>query len=155
MFNTDGTKFFTQVKYNAYKSKTPIYPVSDTKAGGAAWDTKTHIVYDSFMKPRTKYSSFYPIKAGQMMYSIKGSLEDIYAWKDFISNVLDREDVSAREINEFAGSSINNLRTVFHSTCTSQINYIGNTTETAGTNRIFSANLVIKFEYHVTDIYNN
>lgn len=142
--------------YSNYSSSLiPFFPVSDIKAGDTAWGTKPYIVYDSFMRARTSRKYFYPVKAGQMMYSIKGSISDIFEWRDFISNVLDREDDAARDINEYAGQNLSNTRVYFHCINANQINYIGNTTEQQGQNKMYSANLIVKFDYHITDIYNN
>lgn len=140
--------------YSMY-SNIPIFPVSDTKSGDAKWGDKPYIIYDSFMKPRVSNKYFYPIKSGQMMYSIKGTIEEIFEWRDFISNVLDREDAAANDINEFASSTINNFDIRFHCINTTQVNYIGNSTEIQGTKKYFSTNLIIKYDYHLSNIYNN
>lgn len=140
--------------YSQYSGVTPIFPVTDTKAGDTAWGLKPYIVYDSFSKPRSTNRYFYPVKSGQLMYSIKGSIAEIYEWRDFIINVLDREDVAAREINEYAGENLSNLRSYFHCINAYQMNYIGNTTEMTGQRKQFSTNLIIKYDYHITDIYN-
>ena len=106
------------------------------------------------MKTRTANKYFYPVKSSQMMYSIKGSIAEIFDWRDFISNVLDREDDAARDINEYAGQELSNNRIYFHCINTHQVNYTGNTTEQQGKIKQYSANLIIKFDYHITDIYN-
>lgn len=140
--------------YSQYSNITPIFPVSDIKAGDTAWGNKPYIVYDSFAQPRSTNKYFYPVKCAQMMYSIKGSITDIYEWRDFIINVLDREDAAAADINEYAGENLSNLRSYFHCINAYQVNYIGNTTELSGQRKQFSANIVIKYDYHITDIYN-
>lgn len=134
----------------------PFVPVRDY-GSDYPWDNKPYIVYDSFIKARTARKYFYPVKAGQMMYSIKGGIGEIYEWRDFISNVLDREDDAAFDINEYAGESGNfdPLTVKFHCINTSQANYIGNTTEEQGQRREYSSNLIIKYDYHITNIYNN
>ena len=141
--------------YSSYSGTVPIFPVSDNVSGTTKWEGKTYIIYDSFIKPRSSNKYFYPIKAGQMMYSIKGTLENIYKWRDFISNVLDREDIAARDINNYAGENINNFDLGFHCINVTQANYIGNTTESSGTKKTYSTNLIIRYDYHITDIYNN
>lgn len=135
----------------------PFIPVRDF-GSEYPWEDKPYIVYDSFMKARTTNKYFYPIKTAQMMYSIKGGISDIYEWRDFISNVLDREDAAAFDINEYAGETGNfdPLTVKFHCINTSQINYVGNTTEgRQGQRKEYSSNLIIKYDYHITDIYNN
>lgn len=140
--------------YSLYNN-VPIFPVSDIKSGDAKWGDKPYIIFDSFMKARVSNRYFYPIKSGQMMYSIKGSIEQVFEWRDFISNVLDREDAAANDINEFASANINDFNLRFHCINTSQVNYIGNSSETQGTKKTFSTNLIIKYDYHTSNIYNN
>jgi hypothetical protein len=149
-------KQFEVAKPDIYSSYNimPIFPVSDNISGTTKWGNKPYIIYDSFMKARVTNRYFYPIKAGQMMYSIKGSVEEIFEWRDFISNVLDREDAAAYDINEYASANINDFNLRFHCINTSQMNYIGNTSEGTGTKKSFSTNLVIKYDYHSSNIYN-
>jgi hypothetical protein len=141
--------------YNAYKTGIPIFPVSDNLSGDSEWGGKTYIIYDSFAKPRSVNKGFYPIKSAQMMYSIKGDLTSIYEWRDFIINVLDREDIAARDVNSYAPTVLNDMNFYFHSICAYQMNYIGNTTEASGTVKDFATNIIIRYDYHITNIYNN
>lgn len=133
----------------------PFFPISDTKAGDTAWGNKPYIVFDSFIRPRTANRSFYPIKSAQIIYSVKGTISEIYEWRDFITNVLDREDMSARDVNEFSGTLSGEVNTFFHRINATQINYTGNTTQQTGQRKDYSADLIIKYDYHRTDIYNN
>lgn len=149
---------FRLAKSSIYAQYThmPFVPVRDI-GSEYPWGNKPYVVYDSFMKARTTNKYFYPIKTAQMMYSIKGNVSEIYEWRDFISNVLDREDVAASDINEYAGQSgdFDPLTVKFHCINTSQVNYTGNTSEQQGQRRQYSANLIIKYDYHITNIYNN
>lgn len=140
--------------YSQYSAK-PFVPVRDINSD-YPWGIKPYIIYDSFMKARSTNKYFYPVKTTQMMYSIKGSISEIYEWRDFISNVLDREDDAAKDINEYAGESnlFNPLTIKFHCINTSQVNYTGSTTEQGGQRKQYSANLIVKYDYHITDIYN-
>lgn len=138
--------------YSQYTAS-PFIPVRDM-GSNYPWGTKAYIVYDSFAKPRTANRYFYPVKSGQLMYSIKGSISEIYEWRDFIINVLDREDAAAQDINEYAGENLTNLRSYFHCINAYQMNYISNNTEQTGQQKQFSTNLIIKYDYHITDIYN-
>lgn len=140
--------------YSTYGNIVPIFPITDTKAGDTAWEQKPYIVYDSFMKMRSRNRIFYPIKSAQMIYSIKGSITQIYEWRDFIYNVLDRGDIVANELNDFGGTLPGEISYYFHSVEASQINYINNTTQQAGQRKDFSTDLIIKYDFHRTDIYN-
>lgn len=155
-FETNGASYIPGFSFSQYKGVIPIFPVSDNKSGDAKWGNKNYIIYDSFMKGRVSNKYFYPVKSAQMMYSIRGaSLEDIFYWRDFIINVTDREDAAAFDVNQFAGETIQNNNIRFHCINSSQANYVGYTTETLGVQKTFSTNLIIKYDYHSSNIYNN
>lgn len=141
--------------YAQYGGIRPIFPVSDTRGGDAAWNGKTYIVYDSFITPRKRNKSLYPVKSGQMLYAIRGSLSEIITWRDFIVNVLDREDVAAREVSDYVGESGNTANFRFHTIDAIQQSYIGNTVEPSTNLTSYTANVIIRYEYHLTNIYNN
>ena len=140
--------------YAKYGSTLPIFPITDNKAGDTAWGNKPYIIYDSFIRARSMNKYFYPVKCAQMMYSIKGSIAEVYEWRDFIINVLDREDASAQDINQYAGT-LNNDNIYFHCINAMQVKYIGSTSQMTGTNKYYSTELIIRYDYHLSDIYNN
>jgi len=140
--------------YSQYGSTVPFFPVTDVKAGDTAWGTKPYVIYDSFIRARSTNRYFYPVKCAQIMYSIKGTLSEIYDWRDFIINVLDREDAAAKEINEFAGT-LNNNKYYFHCINASQLKYIATSTKDNGIKERYSTELIIRYDYHLTNIYNN
>ena len=155
-FEINGASNVPGFSFSQYKGVVPIFPVSDNKSGDAKWGSKPYIIYDSFMKGRVGNKYFYPVKSAQMMYAIRGaSLEEIFYWRDFIINVVDREDAAAFDINQFAGETFENNKIHFHCINASQANYVGNTTETLGVQKTFSTNLIIKYDYHSSNIYNN
>jgi hypothetical protein len=88
------------------------------------------------------------------MYSIKGSIAEIYEWRDFIANVLDREDAAANDINEFCGT-FNNNKYFFHCINVSQLKYVGSSTKDSGAKKEYSTELIIRYDYHLANIYNN
>jgi len=141
--------------YNKYSSIVPFFPVSDVKAGDTAWGNKPYIVYDSFIRPRSINKYFYPVKSTQMMYSIKGSISEVFEWRDFIMNVLDREDAAANDINEYAGTTLSNDNIFIQCINVTQLKYIGPTSQQSGTNKMFSTELVIRYDYHISNMYNN
>ena len=104
---------------------------------------------------RTRNKYFYPVKSAQMIYSIKGSITEIYEWRDFISNVLDREDIAARDVNNYAGANSLDLNAYFHCINTNQINYIGQTSKISGQIKEYSTDLIIRYDYHINNLYNN
>lgn len=141
--------------YAQYGLITPFFPVDDIQAGDAAWDGKTHIVYDSMIKPRSARKQFYPVKQGQLVYSIKGSITDIFEWREFITDVLDREDAAAYDINRYAGINLAGYNIYFHSVCAYQLNYINTSYKAQPTQRKDqTAEIIIPFEYHKSAVYN-
>jgi hypothetical protein len=155
-FEINGASNVPAFSFSQYKGVVPIFPVSDNKSGDAKWGSKPYIIYDSFMKGRVNNKYFYPVKSAQMMYSIRGaSLEEIFHWRDFIINVTDREDAAAYDVNQFAGETIENNSIRFHCINSFQDNYVGYTTETLGVQKTFSTNLIIKYDYHMSSVYNN
>jgi hypothetical protein len=155
IINSYVWKQFETAKPAIYSQYTgsPIIPVRDMSSE-YPWGTKPYIIYDSFARPRSARKYFYPVKSAQLMYSIKGSISEIYEWRDFIINVLDREDDAAKDINEYAGENLNGVRSYFHCINAYQMNYIGNTTEQTGQRKQFSTNLIVKYDYHISDVYN-
>ena len=141
--------------YAKYGTTIPIFPIADTKAGDTAWGNKPYIIYDSFVRPRSMNKYFYPVKCAQMMYSIKGTIAEIYEWRDFIINVLDREDKAAYAINQYAGTTLANDELYFHCVNAMQVKYVGSTTQQTGTSKLYSTELIVKYDYHMTNIYNN
>lgn len=133
--------------YSKYGQITPIFPVDDIQAGDGAWSGKPHIIYDSMVRPRQTRKSFYPVKSGQLLYSVRGSIDEIFEWREFIIDVLDREDQAAREINEFGGTLENNI--FLHTICAYQLTYINTSYKNTPTQRKEqSADIVIPYEYH-------
>ena len=135
--------------YSQYSGVLPFFPVTDALSD-KAWGSKPYVVYDSMMRPRSNKNWHYAIKSGQMMYGIRGSIAEIYEWRDFISNVLDRQDQTAKELNAYAGAN-NASTTFFHSLETFQLNYAGSTSDKSETRKMYSTDLIIKYDYHRSD----
>lgn len=127
-----------------------------------------YIIFDKFMKVRTgKYKYFYPMKSEQMRYTIfGGSLfgtatngADRYgvtvALTSLIQLLLDRDDQSAVEINEFANennlyaSSRPEFKYHFHCLNVFQSGYAESQTDVANLMEYKpSRDLIIKYDYH-------
>lgn len=61
-----------------------------------------YVVWSSFSNPRSVPRTIYPIKSGQLMYEIVAfTTEDLYNIRSFILNLLDRNDESGKDINDF------------------------------------------------------
>jgi len=140
--------------YAKYGTTIPFFPINDVKAGDSAWGNKPYVIYDSFIRPRQTNRPFYPQKGSQLMYSIRGTIQEVYEWRDFIYDVLDREDVAAYDVNQYCGT-IGNNKFYFHRFNVSQVKYIATTSTESGLNKSYSTELVIRYDYHRTNIHNN
>lgn len=140
--------------YAAYAGVVPFFPLEDGLAGSSKWGDKPYVRFDSFLRPRSSMRSFYPIKSAQMIYSIKGGVDEVFQWRDFISNVLDREDQAAKDINSYAGQNLDNYYTWFHNVSTMQIQSMNQSSPQASQRKTYSADLIIRYEYHITNVYN-
>jgi hypothetical protein len=142
-----------------YNFVVPFIPVSDTTANSLPWGDKPYIVYDSYYSTRSTNKQFYPIKEGRMIYSIKGNIEEIFDWRDFIVNILDRGDQSAYEINNpglidyLEPSMRERVKTYFHCTSVYQVNSINQSTKQGGVEKDFSTDLIIKYDYHISNLF--
>jgi hypothetical protein len=141
------------------KDVVPFIPVSDTVASTFPWGDNSYIVYDSYYTNRTSYRQFYPIKTGQMIYSIKGTIQEIFDWRDFIVNILDRGDQSGQDINnpgliDFLPPDLRSqVKTHFHCTNVFQVNSINQSTKQSGVEKDFSTDLIIKYDYHISNLF--
>jgi len=141
------------------KDVVPFIPVSDVRGGKLPWKDNPYIVYDSYYMNRTSYRQFYPIKTGQMIYSIKGNIKEIFDWRDFIVNLLDRGDQSAQDINnprliDYLEPSLREkVKSYFHCTSVFQVNSINQSTKQSGVEKDFSTDLIIKYDYHISNLF--
>jgi hypothetical protein len=119
--------------YAKYGTTIPFFPINDIKAGDSSWGNKPYVIYDSFIRPRQINRPFYPQKGSQLMYSIRGTIQEVYEWRDFIYDALDREFY-------------------FHRFSVNQLKYIATTSTESGLNKSYSTELVIRYDYHKTDI---
>jgi hypothetical protein len=132
----------------------PIFPFTDSRAGDQTWQNKAYIIYDSFIRPRTgQYKYFYPIKSGQLVYSIRGDNGQLFEWRDFITDVLDREDVVAAEVNNFSASE--NASNKIHFQCFNvyQTLPVGQTTKDVSLSQQLITNLIIRYDYHTSGVF--
>jgi len=141
--------------YSQYPAGTvPIFPFTDSKAGDQTWQNKAYIVYDSYIRPRTgskKY--FYPIKGGQLNYSIRGSVSQIFEWRDFIHDLLDREDVAAQEINNYGAANYPSNHIYFECINAYQNTLTNSTTKDSTLRQQMIANLIIRYDYHTSGVF--
>lgn len=84
---------------NKYKTKVPIFPMSDQASGNKSWENKPYLIYDRMFK--LGGSPFYPKKKEQLLYYVKGNEEDSFLWGAAIQTILDRMDDAGKDINSW------------------------------------------------------
>jgi hypothetical protein len=141
--------------YSEYDANVkPIFPFTDSRAGDQTWANKAYIIYDSFIRPRSgKYKYFYPIKSGQLVYSIRGNNGQLFEWRDFIVDLLDREDEVAKEVNEFSASENANNRIYFQCFNVYQTLPVGQTTKDVSLSQQLITNVIIRYDYHTDGVF--
>ena len=117
----------------------------------------TMVTYDRLMRFRT--SPFYGIKKEQLIYTIYGSVQSVQNINIIVSQLLDREDVAAQEINEWAknnpitlnGTTINS-NVFFHSVRVYQVDETRDILELASVNMgEWASKIIIEYDYHALD----
>ena len=90
---------FTELGWTATNGIQPFFPIHDSTGIEAGWENNPYVVYD-WIKMRND-SSFHPIKTHQLIYSIRGTVTQVYETRDAIVDRLDREDESAQVLNQW------------------------------------------------------
>jgi len=113
-----------------------------------------YILWSSFSNPRSVPRTIYPIKSGQIMYKIVSfTTEELLQLKSFILNVFDRNDESAKDLNDFGGEKNGkDGRIFFHCTSTFQLDFIDQLTNE--TNTPLQEKIIVKYEYHDINIFD-
>ncbi len=131
----------------------PIFPISVAKnTSNFSWDTNNVLItYDDFIKQRAgsmKY--FYPIKSMQALIkvtspTIVGSLN----LRTLMYDLLDREDVSAEEINQYS-KTLYGVDAKFWLHCINlyQVTYMEDATNLDVQRSVFSTDFVVKYDFH-------
>jgi hypothetical protein len=82
-----------------YEEIIPFYPIGDSAAGDEPWDNNPYFIYDRVF--RFNSSPFYENKRESTLYYLKAREVDSLEWSAAIQMILDREDDSAKDINEW------------------------------------------------------
>lgn len=135
-----------------YNGIVPIFPVRDSLGGDATWGTKPYIVYDNMARVRT--ARFYGIRKEQLLYSVRGDVPQIFMLRDLITDVLDRGDDTAKDINAYAGENLNNPQIFFHDFKVFQMSATSEKTNNITNKQFFTTELIVEYQYHQQSIYN-
>lgn len=132
-----------------YDNIVPFFPLADSRAGDAGWGSKPYVVYDVLFKMRGK--AFYPVKKAQIMYFVRGSAEDVIAWSNAISVILDREDSAAKDINNHFSDLSTNTGVFFHRLRVLQIDMVNDNRQDLTVRQQYTGSMVVEMEYHMTN----
>ena len=132
-----------------YGDTVPFFPLADSRAGDAGWGNKPYVVYDNLFKLRGR--PFPQIKHLQIMYFVRGSAEDVITWSNTIAHILDREDDSAKDVNNYL--SVNSSLppdVFFHRIRVHQIDMVNDQRQDLAVRQQYTATMIIDTKYHIT-----
>lgn len=132
---------------NYGKTKIPFFPISDSASGMKAWENKPYIIYDRMLMART--SPFPYVKCEHIVYALKGKEEDLMEWSLVLQRILDRQDDSAQEINEWNSKQEVPAKVYFHST--SILQNTSTDVRDFSTRPFYISQFIVKADYHFTD----
>jgi hypothetical protein len=124
------------------------------KMSNTGVEQPTMITYDRLM--RFRVSPFYGIKREQLIYTIYGSLRSVQNINIVVSQLLDREDAAAQDINEWCknnpislnGQSIS-PNVFFHNFRVYQIDETRDLLELNSVNLAeWASKIIIEYDYH-------
>lgn len=87
----------TQTK--RYGNKIPFFPIADSASGQKQWENKPYFIYDRVF--RFASNPFHPKKRESFLYYLKAKPVDTLQWSAALQMILDREDDSAKDINQW------------------------------------------------------
>jgi hypothetical protein len=83
----------------AYGETMPFYPIGDSAAADEPWDNKPYFIYDRVFRFSSK--PFYEHKRESTLYYLKAREVDSLEWSAVLQAILDREDDTAIDINNW------------------------------------------------------
>jgi hypothetical protein len=95
-----------------YGDTIPFYPIGDSAAADEPWDNKPYFIYDRVFRFSSK--PFYEHKRESTLYYLKAREVDSLEWSAVIQAILDREDDSAKDINDWIRSQENHEEYPFY-----------------------------------------
>jgi hypothetical protein len=105
------------------------------------------IQYDRLIRFRT--NSFYPRKREQLLYYLYSTdLATVNYANILISQLLDREDVSAQALNNYPSDLSLTRNVFFHATRVYQADETRDVIELASARTVFINKLIIEYDYH-------
>lgn len=146
-FTENAPQFVSQ-----YNGIVPIFPVRDALAADSTWGSKPYIIYDNMARFRT--ARFYGIRKEQLLYSVRGEVPEIFMVRDLITDILDRSDDAAKDINDYAGDNLENPLIFFHDFRVYQMSGTSEKTDNISNRQYYATEMIIEYQYHPQEIYN-
>jgi hypothetical protein len=131
-----------------YGNIIPFFPLSDAASGSKSWENKPYIIYDRIMK--TTESPFYPIKKDHILYALKANEINTIEWGTAIQYILDRQDDSAQDINEWNRNQTEPKEIYFHSLRVFQMD--SSIPRDFSSRPYYITEFIINAEYHLTNM---
>jgi hypothetical protein len=156
-FKTIAPELYTRWHQVAGATVIPFFPFSaEASIPDEIKDSQLpYVIWDSFIKTRTVNKYFYPIKSSQVRFRIKGEFSQLMAFRQIMYDILDREDDSAKDANAWAGSNSIAIPSIFfHCTNAFQTGYIESATDSNNFRQQSITDLIVKFDYHQSSVYN-
>lgn len=131
-----------------YGSIIPFFPLADARGGDAGWGNKPYVVYDELMRARGK--AFYVKHKVQIMYYLRAGAVDNLTWTNAIAHILDRQDASAEDINNYLAANEPDAGIYFHQTKAFQIDVVGEERMDLSVRQYYTSALIVECDYHIT-----
>lgn len=129
-----------------YGSIVPFFPLYDNQSGNQKWADKTYVVYD-IMSPARR-PGLYAVKRAQLLYSIRGTVPDIFTFRELIVDIIDRDDDAGKDINDWAGVNVPDNNLYFHRFFVNEVNWSSEVTLSKDTRQPVTKDLIVEFFYH-------
>lgn len=108
------------------------------------------LVYDRLMRFRS--SAFYRNKKEQLVYFVYSSdLDKLINTIRVITDVLDREDAAAQDINSWCKNNMTDFNVFFHNVKVYQADESRDVAELASARTLFVNKIIIEYDYHTVD----
>jgi hypothetical protein len=146
---------YDDIGVSSVSQLTPIFATSPTNTEeiyrdvvqATAISEPLVIIYDRLMTFRP--SPFYPHKREQLLYYLYStSLENVNNANIVISQLLDREDAAAQDLNAWCADTQENFNVFFHNIKVYQAQEARDVLDVASARTMFVNKIIIEYDYH-------
>ena len=131
-----------------YGNIVPFFPISDARSDEWPWSNKPYVIYDQMWKMRSKTSYF--IHRTQTIYFVKGNPSEVIPWANAIGVILDRQDATAQDLNNWLSDNHPDAGIYFHRFKVMQVDQTNESRMDISTNQKYISTMAIEYEYHLT-----